>query len=98
MSKTCKSKFFLILEITNFRFSRDEKEQTIQYLLLWRNKEGKKANVEQLIVILKRLDPPQNLLADELQKFRTSQLFNMQSLLAMITNSAVDLHRHYSQC
>ena len=60
------------------RFSRDEKEQTIQYLYLWRNKEGKTASVEQLIAILKRLDPPQNLLADELQKFTTSELFDMQ--------------------
>ena len=77
LQNTCKSKFFVTLEITNFRFSRDEKEQTMQYLILWRNKEGKTASVEQLIAILKKFDPPQNLLADELQKFTTSELFNI---------------------
>ena len=76
-SKYLQIKIFVTLEITNFRFSSNEKEQTMQYLILWRNKEGKTASVEQLIAILKKFDPPQNLLADELQKFTTSELFNI---------------------
>ena len=82
---------FLTFEITIFRFSRDEKEQTIQYLNLWKNKEGKKASVEQLIAILKRLDPPQNLLADELQKFTTSELFDMQLNFKFVSTSTFEV-------
>ena len=73
--------------MSNLRFFRDEKEQTIQYLYLWRNKEGKTASVEQLMAILRRLDPPQKLLADELQKFTTSEFFIQLNLRLISTRT-----------